>query len=246
MINSEQDTLISRLTVRIREESSETAIGTGLIYYSDDLRDNVYIITASHCLHNDGDSFQKLLSSIIVDIYNPLKDKYLSIKIKHINKNLLFQDADKDLAVLPLNKLEVESMIGDIPRVRVVTTRQNKMQFIVKWFPKATMGKELDVIYPIWKQELTAARKFQLQLNEDYNDYATEGFSGSGIFLNDNEYVYLFGIFTRFRSEDRGRVIYGQHIELVNELLSKNFLPSLRFDCPLPPKRNQKRVENWK
>jgi hypothetical protein len=229
-INSEQDTLISRLTVRLREESSEAVIGTGMIYYSDDLRDNVYIITASHCLHNDGDSFQELLSTVIVDMYNLSEDKYVSIKVNHVNKNLLFKDADKDLAVLPLIKSEVESLIGDIPKVRVITTRQNKTQFIVKGFPNATMGKELDVIYPTWKQELTAARKFQLQLNEDYNDYATEGFSGSGIFLNDNEYVYLFGIFTRFRPEDRGRVIYGQHIELVNELLSKNFLPSIKFD----------------
>lgn len=230
MINSEQDSLISRLTVRLREDSSEATIGTGLIYYSDDLRDNVYIITASHCLHKDGDSFQELLSSVIVDMYNPLQDKYVSIKVNHINKNLLFQDSDSDIAVLPLSKSEVESMIGDIPKVRVVSTRQNKIHFIVKGFPNATMGKELDVIYPTWKQKLTAARKFQLQLNEDYNDYSTEGFSGSGIFLNDNEFVYLFGIFTRFRSEDRGKVIYGQHIELVNELLSKNFLPSVKFD----------------
>ncbi|WP_340102675.1 AVAST type 2 anti-phage system protein Avs2 [Rhodohalobacter sp. 8-1] len=230
MINPNQDTLISRLTVRLREESTKAVIGTGLIYYSDDLRDNVYLITASHCLHHDGDSFQELLSSVIVDMYNPSEDKYVSIKVNHINKNLLFKDAGKDLAVLPLNKSDVESIIGDIPRVRVVTTRQNKTQFIVKGFPNATMGKELDVIFPTWKQELTTTRNFQLQLNEDYNDYATEGFSGSGIFLNDNEYVYLFGIFTRFRPEDRGRVIYGQHIELVNDLLFKNYLPSIRFD----------------
>lgn len=230
MINSEQDTLISRLTVRIREESSEAVIGTGLIYYSDELRDNVYIITASHCLHNDGDSFQELLSSVIVDMYNPSEDKYVSIKVNKINKNLLFKDVNKDLAILPLNKSDVEGIIRDIPKVRVVTTRQNKTQFIVKGFPKATLGKELDVIYPTWKQELTTTRNFQLQLNEDYNDYATEGFSGSGIFLNDNEYVYLFGIFTRFRPEDRGRVIYGQRIELVNELLFNNFLTSVRFD----------------
>ncbi len=229
-INIEQDALISRLTVRLREEASKTTIGTGLIYYSDDLRDNVYIITASHCLHSDGDSFQELLPSIIMDLYNPSEDNYVSCKVQHINENLLFKDSDKDLAVILLNKSEVESMIGEVPKVRVVTTRQNKIQFIVKGFPNATMGKELDVIYPTWKQELTASRKFQLQLNEDYNDYATEGFSGSGVFLNDNEYVYLYGLFTRFRPEDRGRVIYGQHIELVNELLTKNFLPSISFD----------------
>jgi hypothetical protein len=229
-INLEQDNLISRIAVRLRLETTEVVIGTGLIYYADDLRDNVYVITASHCLHNDGDSFQEILTSVIVDMYNPGEDKYVSIKVDHVNKNLLFKDANKDLAVILLNKSEVESIIGDVPRVKVVTTRQNKKQFIIKGFPNATMGKELDVIYPTWKQELTTVRKFQLQLNEDYNDYATEGFSGSGIFLSDNEDVYLFGIFTRFRPEDRGRVIYGQHIELVNELLLNNFLPSIRFD----------------
>ncbi len=165
MINSEQDNLISRLTVRLREESSEAVIGTGLIYYSNDIRDNVYIITASHCLHNDGDSFQELLSTVIVDMYNPSEDKYVSIKVNHINKNLLFQDVDKDLAVLPLNKSDVQGIIGNIPKVRVVTTRQNKTNFIAKGFPNATMGKELDVIYPTWKQELTTTRKFQLQFS---------------------------------------------------------------------------------
>ncbi len=52
-----------------------------------------------------------------------------------------------------------------------------------------------------------------------------KGFLEAVFFLNDNEYVYLFGIFTRFRPEDKGRVIYGQHIELVNELLLNNYLP---------------------
>jgi len=229
-INKNQDLLLSQVTVRLKEVNTKKVIGTGLLYYSDDLRDNVYVITASHCLHSDGDSFQILFSSIIIDFYNPSEDNYISFNVQHINESLLFKETNKDLAVIRLNKSDLEGLIGDIPKVRVVTTRQNKTHFIVKGFPNATMGKELDVIYPTWKQELTAAPKFQLQLNEDYDDYATEGFSGSGIFLNDNEYVYLFGIFTRFRSEDRGRVIYGQHIELINELLSKNFLPAIKFD----------------
>lgn len=229
-INNEQDLLLSQVTVRLRNVNTEKVIGTGILYYSDDLKDNIYIITASHCLYSDGDSFQTLIPSIILDFYNPSKDVYLSFNVQHINENLLFKEVDKDLAVIVLNKSEVEDLIGDIPKMKVVTTRQNKNLFVVKGFPNATMGKELDVIYPSWKQKLTATLMFQLQLNEDYDDYATEGFSGSGIFLNDTEYVYLYGVFTRFRPEDRGRVIYGQHIELVNELLTKNFLPSIRFD----------------
>ncbi|MBQ0148097.1 MAG: hypothetical protein KBS93_06585 [Flavobacteriaceae bacterium] len=63
MINSEQDLFISRITVKLREVSLKKTIGTGVIYYSDELGDDVYIITASHCLHDDGDSFQELFSS---------------------------------------------------------------------------------------------------------------------------------------------------------------------------------------
>lgn len=230
MINPIHDNLISRLTVRIRDENTEFVRGTGVLYCSDELRDHVYIITASHCLHEDGDAFQDILTSLEVDLYNPIQNTYISIKINHINKDLLFQDADRDIAIILLNKSEIQNKIGSIPTVRVVTTRQNKTEFIIKGFPNATMGKELDVIYPTWKQELTTTSQFQLQLHEDYNDFAIEGFSGSGIFINDNEYVYLFGIFVRFRPEDRGRVIHGQHIILINELLSKNFLPPVKFD----------------
>ena len=230
IITKKQDQLLSQVTVRLRNVFHKKTIGTGILYYSDHLKDKVYIITASHCLYNDGDSFQELLPSIIIDFYNPAEDRYISITVESINENLSFKDTDKDLAIITLNKVEIKDLIGDIPKVKVVTTRQKKMQFIVKGFPNAAMGRELDVIYPTWKQELTATPKFQLQLNEDYDDHATEGFSGSGIFLNDNEHVYLYGVFTRFRPEDRGRVIYGQHIELINELLIKNYLPSLRFD----------------
>jgi len=229
-INKNQDLLLSRVTVRLKDVKTKKVVGTGILYYSEDLRDNVYVITASHCLHSDGDSFQILFPSLIIEFYNPSRDKYVPLTMEHIDDNLLFKEVDKDLAVIILNKSEVKNCIGDIPKVRVVTTRQNKTQFIVKGFPNATMGQELDVIYPTWKQELTTVPKFQLQLNEDYDDYATQGFSGSGIFLNDNEYIYLYGIFTRFRPEDRGKVIYGQHIESVNELLANGFLPSIKFN----------------
>ncbi len=59
-MNNINSNLISEVTVRLRiNDSSEISIGTGVIYYEDILDDKVYILTAAHCLFEDGDNFQK-------------------------------------------------------------------------------------------------------------------------------------------------------------------------------------------
>ena len=45
---------------------------------------------------------------------------------------------------------------------------------------------------------MTESNRFQLQLNADYTEANIEGFSGAGIFLEANDEIYLYGIFTRF------------------------------------------------
>ena len=126
-----------------------------------------------------------------------------------------------------VQKKKIEKITGTIPTVEISIERQNYRNFIVKGFPKATQGKELDVIFPVWKQKMTGVNKFQLELTENYSDFYTQGFSGSGVFLHTNETVYLYGIFTRFRSEEKGKVIYCQFISLINHLLSNKFLPEI-------------------
>lgn len=229
-LNPNQDNLISNLTVRLRESKLKKVIGTGVIYSSENLKDRVYIITASHCLHSDAEAFDNIFDSILIDFYNSVEGRYSTIEINAINQDLLFKDADKDIAIIIIDKNDMQNLIKEIPKVRVVANRQSHKKFIVKGFPNATMGKELAAIYPTWNQEMTEVNKFQLQFQEDYDSYSIQGFSGSGVFLYDEHEIYLHGIFTRFRAEDRGKVIYCQHIELVNELLQQNFLPTIQLD----------------
>ncbi len=222
------DTLISCLTVRLRKENSDQVIGSGLICYQENFKDKVYIITAAHCLFEDSTKFNDRYLSIIIDIYNPQKDTYESV-IENIDERLINKDLDRDIGIVVIEKSKVEQITGEIPVLKAVQERQLFQNFIIKGFPNATQGKELDVIFPTWKQQMTEAPKFQLQLNEDYVEWATEGFSGSGIFLKTHQDIFLFGIFTRFRPEEKGRVIYCQYIHTVNEILSKNFLPLISF-----------------
>ncbi|WPR70324.1 AVAST type 2 anti-phage system protein Avs2 [Flavobacterium sp. NG2] len=85
-------------------------------------------------------------------------------------------------------------------------------------------------------------------MKEDYSEYSTRGFSGSGVFLIADEEIYLYGIFTRFRPKEKGKVIYCQYIETVNELLDKNYFTKISFsyfgNYGLTPKFFNKHIQN--
>lgn len=245
-MTSANDLILSRCTVRLRDGSSHIVIGSGLIYYRDSLKDKVYITTAAHNLYFDGDKFQVPRQTIVVEFFNPKSGQYQSSE-KIINHKLVIPNPDKDLAVLLFEKSEVESLIGDLPLLEVVKERHNATQFVAKGFPNATAGLELATINPTWLQSMPDVEKFQLQLNEDYSSWATEGFSGSGVFIHDKNHLYLFGIFTRYRAEERGKVIYCQFIYAINQLLEANFLPTIPLTFygshGLTPAFSQQQVE---
>lgn len=225
---SANDFLITRLTTRLCVFDTDQVIGTGVLYSSDDLNDKIYVFTAAHCLFKDDDGFNNPQHEIKVDVFNPNEAAYASFKCV-INHNLLFKDKEKDVAILILDKLCVEQCIGKIPQCPIVQTRPSQGGFAIKGFPQATLGKELDFIQPVWKQALKGVPKFQLYLNEDYDEWAMSGFSGSGVFLSSGNKLYLYGIFARYRPEGRGKTIYCQLLETVNELLKSNFLPEIQF-----------------
>ncbi|HVW94427.1 MAG TPA: AVAST type 2 anti-phage system protein Avs2 [Mucilaginibacter sp.] len=222
------DHLLTQLTVRLRRSNTLQTIGSGLLFSAPYLKNQVYLLTAAHCLYADKDHFKQPLDSITLDLYRSSANAYNAIE-HHIDHKLVSADSDRDVAILLLDKTTVEAISGKLPDITAIRERQAARQFVAKGFPNATQGKELDVISPTWKQEMSGVKKFQLQLHESYSEWATSGFSGSGVFLADREQVYLFGIFTRFRPEDLGKVIYCQYLETINEILKINFLAEIRF-----------------
>jgi len=227
-MSSNADSLLSKLTVRLKEVESNRTIGTGLILYQPNFKEKVYIITAAHCLFEDGTGFNQMFPFIKIDIYNPNKNSYDSLTVE-AGERLIIKDADKDIGICVIEKSLIEGILGEIPVVHTIKHPQGCNDFMVKGFPNATEGKELAVINPTWLQNMVEVSKFQLQLNEDYVETATKGFSGSGAFSKINQEIYLLGIFTRFREEERGKVIYCQYIHTANEILRANFLPLITF-----------------
>src|SRR5690554_1557215 len=227
MIERSLDIIISKITVRLKT-ANNNYIGSGVIYYQDNFKDKVYVLTASHCLFKDGDKFQDQSDEIFIDISKSNSIEYETIRVL-VNSDLLFTDITKDVAVLILDKKEVENTIGEIPKISCVKEKSTYNSFITKGFPKATMGEEIVVLFPTWLQHFENSR-FQIQLHEAYSAYSTQGFSGSPVFLIAKNEIYLFGIFTRFRPEEKGKVIYCQYIETINEILDNKYLPKISFN----------------
>ncbi|MFV8360926.1 AVAST type 2 anti-phage system protein Avs2 [Flavobacterium sp. LS1P3] len=226
MLETSLDRIITKITVRLKEYSNNNYIGSGVLHFQDNFKDKVYVLTASHCLFVDGDTFKDIRNEICIDILKSDSTEYETIKVQ-VSRELLFTDITKDVAVLILDKKEVENIIGIIPKISPVKERSNYSNFITKGFPNATYGKELATLYPTWVHGID--NQFQLQLHEDYSKYSIEGFSGSPIYIIAEDEIYLYGIFTRFRPEEKGKVIYCQYIEIINELLNKQYLPSITF-----------------
>ncbi|WP_221392060.1 hypothetical protein [Dyadobacter sp. NIV53] len=221
------DQLLTRLTVRIQNLGQ--TIGSGVICCQSTFQEKVYIFTAAHCLYSDSDQFTKPLEFVEVLFYNPQEARYVAIQ-HTLNFNLVSPIIQQDVAVLIFDRSTVEEITGLLPLIQVVQDRHSINNFACKGFPSAANGKELILIKPVWSQHLAIDNRFQLLLTQDFSSaesarFEVDGYSGSGIFLVEENNIYLFGIFTRFL--DAGKIIYGQYIVTFNDLLRENFLPTL-------------------
>ena len=230
-MDQENDQFLTKLSVRLVNLASGQTAGSGIIYSHPTLQNKLYVLTAAHCLYEDGDNFEQPLDEIGLDFFNSFKSRYECIKHR-INYDLVSADIDNDVAILLLKVDEVEVITGEIPIVNIVTNRNDHTRFLSKGFPSATNGKEIVAISPEWVQRLSDKNLFQLHLNQDFSDaysslYRVDGFSGSGIFLYSGDQIYLYGIFTRFL--DAGKIIYCHPMTSFSHLLSTNYLPSFSY-----------------
>lgn len=225
MKSTHLESLLAQITVKIISPINKETIGTGILINQSDLNEFIYFVTAAHCLYEDSDKFTCLRERIIVEIYNSKTSTYESM-VLFPKENFILKSVEKDLAVIVFEK---SCLSAEIPRTKIIKSRNSNNDFIIKGFPNATKGQEIDTIYPKWKQDLTDSKIFNLTFQEDYNKFNVEGFSGSGVFITVQNEYYLLGVFTRYRPEERGKVIYCQFIENIDEILQSNYVPTLTY-----------------
>jgi len=230
-MSPENDHLLTQLTVRIDDINTARPIGSGILFSNPILNDSIYLLTAAHCLYEDAEKFEQPRQEISISLFSPSLKSYESLTVT-INHKLVSKSPTKDVAIIVINKREVEVITGILPIVEALKERQSIVSFALKGFPNATQGREIVLTRPEFVQTQPGKTEFQLRLIDDFStetsaESKVDGFSGSGVFLENHNRLYLFGIFTRFRESQK--IIYCQYIEVVNEFLQAAYLPSIPF-----------------
>lgn len=217
--------------VRLKSNNEpKTFVGSGVLYSVADIGDRIYLFTAAHCLFSDGDHFANMRESIIVDIFSPTENCYKEILVEDVSaKSVMRTKETNDIAIIVLNKTEVLAINNQLPNVNIVCSNEDVREIVVMGFPKANNGIKVLPSNALWNNRIIDTNQFYLESISDIDHYNMEGYSGGGLFLKNDTEIQLIGIFVRFLKEDKGRMIYGQYLNELNDLLTEKNLPNIRY-----------------
>lgn len=215
--------IITQLTVELhKDDTSKEKLGTGVLYINRKLSGVVYVLTAKHCLLGLGEK-----GRVSLRIYNPDTSTYEYFT--PVKQSILYHPVD-DAGIVVFNQRELTSVISNLPSVFVVDRNVWGDEVVTKGFPMATFDQtnengesSLAMIRMNYLQEDTTKNVFQLSTNDDYSEDTIVGMSGSGIFIEACEELYINGILIRYTDEERGKVISAQRLTSYNELLEKEY-----------------------
>ena len=198
--------------------------GSGCIYELSRESGKKYILTAQHCLTNDLNkrSFDKSEREEI-EIFD------LSGIRLHVSEIYIPDNTDLDFAV-------IETFSSKIYKSIAIRKPKRNMEYLFYGFPKyleydADPGELLE-------GHILEKNGVHLKLQNKYGNLSDEdgdatdntiGFSGSGIYIQEDENNYLIGILVRLRSGGTHGRLVGINILEVN-----SFLEEKRLDILLP------------
>lgn len=215
--------IITQLTVELhKDDTSKEKLGTGVLYTNRKLPEVVYVLTAKHCLLGFGKK-----GRVSLRIYNPDTSTYEYVI--PVKQSVLRHPVD-DAGIVVLNQRELTSVVPNLPSVFVVDGNIGGEEVMTKGFPMATLDQTnengesaLAAIRMTYLQEDITKNVFQLSTNDDYSEDTIVGMSGSGIFIEACEELYLNGIVIRYTDEERGKVISALRLNSFNELLEREY-----------------------
>ncbi len=215
--------IITQITVELHTDAPfKQKLGTGILYFNKLLSGLVYVLTAKHCLAELNEK-----DRVSLRVYNPNSNTYEYVI--PVNQTILYHPVD-DAGIIIFNQRELAGINPKLPSVFVVDKNVGENEAVTKGFPQASLDQtseagesSLVALKMTYRQELPSERAFQLTTIDDYNENTILGMSGSGIFIEACEELYINGIFTRFSDEERGKVIYAQRLTSYNELLGSEY-----------------------
>ena len=217
--------------VRLKD-MCDHVIGSGVLYYEEYLGGRLYALTAAHNLYEDGDLFGVLRKSIYVEVYSYTHQCYEPITIRNLSDSVACSPKkDADFAIIVLNKVDVDSINPNLSTIQIVNNCAETKSMLLLGFPKANNHKEVLSSNVTRIEERIGEQQFLLNMEQGIANFYVEGYSGGGIFVENEAYEnVLLGLFVRVQAnEERGHFGYGQYLKDINTILENKRLPTIRF-----------------
>lgn len=211
---------LKKLTVKV---VSKHIIGSGIIFCPSDTSEFCFIITARHCIHGlNFDNGAKQEDIKIEELYAESLEAG-TYQMSNDDKIIWSEKKGHDIAILKIPCKELISKIGNIPKLRLLTFAESKSDCFFRGFPywdKNEFPRTVDARLEIRDSEKP---RFHIKVTDDFSQYMVEtpanlvkGLSGSGVCVDINDSIYLFGIVTDYEAASHRFICQN-----VNELILK-------------------------
>jgi len=227
-MNSINEQIIKRLTVKITSTLSNEA-GTGFILYQPHLEDKIYVLTAKHCLCGSEFNYKPDYKSLFFEMN--IGDSIVKYQLKKEDIILVNQENDPDIAIIIINKENIDNEAVKVPFMDVVIDRSELQGCVIGGYPNQFSLKSVKSIQCSF--DLTANdNKIELSPQSsiepvDFDDKLSsiQGMSGGAVCLEYKGDIFFHGIVDSFGGWER---FTGSTVKTYNELLLSSGMKELK------------------
>lgn len=218
-MNTINEKIIKRLTVKITSTQSNEA-GTGFILYQPHLADKIYVLTAKHCLCGSEFNFEPDYKSLSFEMN--IGDSIVKYQLKKEDEILINEENDPDIAIIVINKENIDNEAIKVPLMDVVIDRSELQGCVIGGYPNEFSLKSVKSIQCSF--DLTADdNKIELSpqssietVEFDDNLSSIQGMSGGAVCLENKGDIFFHGIVDTFGGWQR---FTGSTAKTYNDLL---------------------------
>lgn len=225
---TEINELLGRTTVKV---TSPLGVGSGVLYKPSSTSPFVYILTARHVLLGENGLSEDVSPNQVAlkFLLNPDTNSYFEYQLQASDLILASDNPQEDFAALVVPSAVIEQLSGALPNLTLIRETHGLTNCRFRGFPDAYETEEPILMDgTITESTKGSLYKFEWEVPQSLADRwisnasrtayeNVRGFSGSGVFLVNDDEVYLLGIVSKFGAFNR---FLGEKVSFLESIIS--------------------------